>query len=103
SAEKYIRAAWTLQQHSEVGCHLAEILEKAGRKDEAAQTYALAAMSTRVVPEAMEGLIRLVGKPKSEEIMKSPPDNSRNMRTITFASGQKSLKASEAQFYVMLV
>ena len=35
--------------------------------------------------------------------MKAPPDESRNMRTIKFASGQKNLKASEAQFYVVLV
>ena len=103
NAEKYIRAAWNLVQHSEVGCHLAEILEKSGKKDEAAQTYALAAMASRLVPEAMEGLVRMVGKPRSEQIMKAPPDESRNMRTIKFASGQKTLKASEAQFYVVLV
>ena len=103
TAEKYIRAAWALQQHSEVGCHLGEILEKAGKKDEAADTYMVAAMSSRIVPEAMEGLIRLVGKTKSEELMKMPPDVSRNMRTIKFSSGQKNLKASEAQFYVVLV
>jgi tetratricopeptide (TPR) repeat protein len=103
TAEKYIRAAWALQQHSEVGCHLGEILEKMGKKDEAVQVYALAATSSRLVPEAMEGLIRLVGKSKSEEMMKMPSDASRNMRTIKFASGQKNLKTSEAQFYVVLV
>jgi tetratricopeptide (TPR) repeat protein len=103
TAEKYIRAAWALQQHSEVGCHLGEILEKAGKKDEAANTYMAAATSSRIVPEAMEGLIRLVGKTKSEELMKMPPDVSRNMRTIKFSAGQKNLKTTEAQFYVVLV
>jgi tetratricopeptide (TPR) repeat protein len=103
TAEKYIRAAWALQQHSEVGCHLGEILEKTGKKDEAADTYMVAAMSSRIVPEAMEGLIRLVGKTKSDELMKMPADISRNMRTIKFSSGQKNLKTSEAQFYVVLV
>jgi tetratricopeptide (TPR) repeat protein len=103
SAEKYIRAAWELEQHSEVGAHLGELLEKSGKKDEAAKVYALAAMSNRKVPEAMEGLIRLVGKAKSEELLKKPSDDSTNMRTIKFASGQKIMKASEAQFYVMLV
>ena len=103
TAEKYIRAAWTLVQHSEVGCHLAEILEKAGKKDDAARMYALAAMSSRLVPEAMEGLIRLVGKAKSEDILKMPPDESRDTRTVKFASGQKNLKATEAQFYVVLI
>ena len=103
TAEKYIRAAWALQQHSEVGCHLGEILEKAGKKDEAADMYMVAAKSSRIVPEAMEGLIRLVGKTKSEELMKMPPDMSKNMRTIKFSSGQKNLKTAEAQFYVVLV
>jgi tetratricopeptide (TPR) repeat protein len=103
TAEKYVRAAWALQQHSEVGCHLGEILEKSGKKDEAAEAYTLAATATRLVPEAMEGLIRLVGKTKSDELMKFPPDASRNLRTIKFSSGLKNLKAREAQFYVVLV
>ena len=102
TAEKYLRAAWTLVQHSEVGSHLAELLEKAGKKEDAARMYALAANSTRVVPEANEGLIRLVGKPKSEAMLKAAFDESRELRTIKFASGQKNLRASEAQFYVVL-
>jgi tetratricopeptide (TPR) repeat protein len=103
TAEKYIRAAWALQQHSEVGCHLAEILEKAGKKEEAVDTYMVAARSSRIVPEATEGLIRLVGKARTEELMKAPPDISKGMRTIKFSSGQKNVKATEAQFYVVLV
>jgi hypothetical protein len=99
TAEKYIRASWTLVQHSEVGVHLAEILEKAGKKEEAIRMYALAATSSRLVPEAMEGLIRLVGKAKSEEMLKLP---SAETRTIKFASGQKNFKATEAQFYIVL-
>jgi tetratricopeptide (TPR) repeat protein len=103
TAEKYIRASWALVQHSEVGVHLAEILEKAGKKDEAIRVYALAAISSRLVPEAMEGLIRLAGKAKSEEMMKMPSAETREIRTVKFASGQKNIKATEAQFYVVLV
>ena len=102
TAEKYIGASWSLVQHSEVGVHLAEILEKAGKKDEAIRMYALAATASRLVPEAMEGLIKLVGKARSDEMMKMPPVETRETRTIKFASGQKNIKATEAQFYVVL-
>jgi len=41
-AEKFIRAAWQLGQHGEVGDHLAQIYEKRGEKDRAIQMYAQA-------------------------------------------------------------
>jgi tetratricopeptide (TPR) repeat protein len=102
SAERYIRAAWNLGQHSEVGAHLAEIAEKAGKKDDALQLYSLASVATRPAPEATEGLARL-GKPKTAESFQNATQSLNAMRTIKFASGQKNIKASEAQFYVVLV
>ena len=103
TAEKYIRASWTLVQHSEVGVHLAEILEKAGKKDEAIRTYGMAAGALRLVPEATEGLTRLVGKPKFDEYSRKGSDDSKDLRIIKFSSPQKNTKATEAQFYVVLV
>jgi tetratricopeptide (TPR) repeat protein len=41
-AEKYIRAAWLLDQNGEMGDHLAQIYEKRGDKDRAIEAYALA-------------------------------------------------------------
>jgi tetratricopeptide (TPR) repeat protein len=102
TAERYIRAAWNLGQHSEVGAHLAEIAEKAGKKEEALQLYSLAAVATRPVPEANEGLVRL-GKPKSDQSFLNATQSLNAMRTIKFASGQKNIKAKEAQFYVVLI
>jgi len=42
AAERYIRSAWLLNQHGEVGDHLARVFEKRGLKGEAIRTYAMA-------------------------------------------------------------
>jgi tetratricopeptide (TPR) repeat protein len=102
TAEKYIRASWGLNQHSEVGAHLAEILEKAGKKDDAGKMYALAAYAPRLVPEATEGVLRLLGKPMSEEMMRKASTEMGELRTVRFSSGQKTAKAIEGQFFVVL-
>lgn len=103
TAEKYIRSAWQLVQHSEVGCHLAEILEKAGKKEEAIRLYALASVSSRLVPEAIQGLTRLAGEARVEELKRDATKEATDIRTVKFQSGQKNLKTTEAQFYVVLV
>jgi tetratricopeptide (TPR) repeat protein len=59
-AERYINAAWALEQHSEVGYHLGQIYQQRGKKEEAIHMYALATASDRLVPEARESLIRQV-------------------------------------------
>jgi tetratricopeptide (TPR) repeat protein len=61
SAERYIRASWTLNQHGEVGDHLAQILEKRGQKDNAIQMYALALAATRPIPETRGRMSSLSG------------------------------------------
>lgn len=60
TADKYIRASWTVQQHSEVGHHLGAVAEKRGKKDDAIRLYALGMVADRVRPEARESLEKLV-------------------------------------------
>ena len=104
SAEKYIAAAWTLQQHGEVGYHLGQILEKRGKNEEAMHMYALAAVADRTVPEARESLDRLAGKPRSEALIKKANDEVRDSRTVKLGAVMKNVKGTdEAQFYVVLV
>lgn len=104
TAEKYIAAAWTLQQHGEVGYHLGQILEKRGKKEAAIHMYALSAAADRTVPEARESLDRLAGKDNSQAILKKANDEVRDSRTIKLGSVLKGVKTSdEAQFYVVLV
>jgi len=103
AAEKYVSAAWTLDQHSEVAYHLGMIYEKAGRKDEAIHMYALATAADRLVPEAKESLERLAGKDKLETMRKKADDELRDSRTIRLGPATANVKgATEAQFYVGL-
>ena len=60
-AERYIRAAWQLDQHGEVADHLARIYEKLGDKDQAVHAFALALAAPHSVPETRARLILLLG------------------------------------------
>jgi tetratricopeptide (TPR) repeat protein len=60
-AEKYVRASWLLDQHGEVGDHLAQIYEKLDRKEDAIRLYAMAMEAYRPVPETRGRLAALVG------------------------------------------
>jgi len=103
-AEKYIAAAWTLEQHGEVGYHLGQIYEKRGNKEAATRLYAQAAGSMRTVPEAAESLERLVGKEKAAATLKQGDNEMRNSRTINVGRAQPGAKnTTEARFYVSLV
>ena len=103
-AEKYILAAWRLEQHSEVGYHLGQILEKRGKTEEAIRQYALSAVAERLVPDARESLDRLAGKDKSEAFLKKASDEIRESRTIKLGPALKNVKErTEAQFYIVLI
>ena len=60
-AERYIRAAWLLNQRGEVGDHLAQIYEKRGQKDRAAHMYSLAIAASHPDPETRARLTLLLG------------------------------------------
>ncbi len=102
-AEKYIAAAWRLDEHSEVGYHLGQILEKRGKNEEAIRMYALSVVADRLVPEARESLDRMVGKDKSEPFVKKAWDEIRESRSIKLGPAPRTVKdRAEAQFYVVL-
>ncbi len=60
-AQRYVRASWLLNQHGEVGDHLAQIYEKRGNKEEAERIYAEAIAAAHSVPETRTRLVSLVG------------------------------------------
>jgi tetratricopeptide (TPR) repeat protein/transglutaminase-like putative cysteine protease len=63
-AEQFIRAAWLLGQHGEVGDHLAQIYEKRGEKEKAIQTYAQALAAYKPPPETRPHLAALLAPDK---------------------------------------
>jgi Flp pilus assembly protein TadD/transglutaminase-like putative cysteine protease len=60
-AQRYIDAAWKLNQHGEVADHLARIAEKRGDKQEAIRLYAIAIAAPASVPETRARLTLLLG------------------------------------------
>jgi tetratricopeptide (TPR) repeat protein len=63
AAEKYVRAAWMLQQYAGVADHLGQIYERQGKKAEAIRAYQLALAAKSDLPETRERLAKLGGKP----------------------------------------
>jgi len=60
-AQKYIRSAWVLGQHGEVGDHLAQVYQKQGRKEDAVRVYAQSLSGLRPTNESRTRLAALVG------------------------------------------
>ena len=60
-ALRYVDAAWRLDQHGEVGDHLARIYDKLGDKDKAIHAYALSLAARHSVPETRARLMLLLG------------------------------------------
>ena len=69
AAERYVTAAWLLQQHSEVGHHVGAVAEKRGNKADAIRFYAQAAVADHVVPEARESLLKLTSVDAIEKLL----------------------------------
>jgi tetratricopeptide (TPR) repeat protein len=61
TAEKYIRAAWELDQRGDAADHLARIYEKRGKKDQAIQLFALALAAPHSDSETRARLTLLLG------------------------------------------
>ncbi len=100
-AERYVRASWLLNQHGEVGDHLAQIFEKRGQKDEAIKLYAEAMAAQHSVPETKARLIVLLGTNTGIDalVAKARPSLIR-MRDFSLAEGLK--QDAKADFFVLL-
>ena len=101
SAEKYVRASWTLQQHSEVGHHLGAIAEKRGRKDDAIRFYAQGAVAYHVRPEARESLLKLIAADKVDPLLQTAKKELPEYNTLALA-GTDVKAAAEAEFYLLI-
>jgi Flp pilus assembly protein TadD/transglutaminase-like putative cysteine protease len=100
-AERYIRAAWLLNQHGEVGDHLAQIYEKRGEKEKAARMYAEAIAAPHAVPETRARLIVLLGGNAGidELVAKTKPALT---KVRVFPAGDLLQENARADFFVLL-
>ena len=102
TAEKYIKAAWVLQQHGEVGNHMGMIAEKRGKKDDAIRLYAQGTVSLLMVPETREGLQRLAPADSIEKLLRAAKEDLRQYNVLTLGQLLPDLKTPvEAQFYLV--
>ncbi|HEV8384746.1 MAG TPA: DUF3857 domain-containing protein [Candidatus Acidoferrales bacterium] len=100
-AEKFVRAAWLLGQHGEVGDHLGQIYEKQGRKDEAIKSYAQALAATRPVPETKAHLTSLIGS-QDKQVLDLQSKAAEELSTMRRVQLGKLLKEkAEADFFLV--
>ena len=100
-AQKYIRSAWVLGQHGEVGDHLAQIYQKIGRKDDAVRTYAQSLSGLRPANETRTRLAFLVGgDTKVQPVIEQHRPELQQLRTIKL--GKIATMTGSADFFVLL-
>jgi len=102
SAEKYIKASWMIQQHSEVGHHIGALAEKRGKKDEAIRLYAQGAVADRVQPEARESLLKLVKPNTVDSLLQTAKKELPSYQMLPVSKLLNEAKAPvEAEFYLL--
>lgn len=103
TAEKYIKAAWMMQQHSEVGHHMGMVAEKRGNKTDAIRFYAQAVVAEREVPEARESLLKLTSADTVEKLLATAKSELQGYNKLDLGQLLPNVKApAEAEFYLVL-
>ncbi|HSK63624.1 MAG TPA: tetratricopeptide repeat protein, partial [Pyrinomonadaceae bacterium] len=103
AAEKYLKAAWILQQHSEVGHHVGMVAEKRGNKEEAIRLYAQGAVADRVMPEARESLLKLTSADAVEKLLETARKELPLYNRLELGRLMPNLATqAEAEFFVVI-
>ena len=103
AAQKYLKAAWILQQHSEVGHHVGAVAEKRGNKEEAIRLYAQGVVADHVVPEARESLLKLTTPDAMEKLLETARKELPSYNRFDLGQLVPNLKEPvEAEFFVVL-
>ncbi len=97
-AQKFIEAAWNLEQNSVIGGHLADIYDKQGKKTAARRQHELA----KGLPESGGSAVQLMRRDGSIMLadQKSPLEEVQEMRRTKL--GKLTVKSGSAEFYVLL-
>jgi Flp pilus assembly protein TadD/transglutaminase-like putative cysteine protease len=97
----FIRASWLLNQHGEVGDHLAQIYQKQGEKDRAIHMFALAIAAPHSIPETRARLVILLGGNTGiDALVKQAQPELGSIRTLP--AGKLLKEAAQADFWVLL-
>jgi Flp pilus assembly protein TadD len=100
-AEDFVRASWLLNQHGEVGDHLAQIYQKQGEKDRAIRMFALAIAAPHSVPETRARLVILLGGNTGiDALVKQAQPELASIRTLPV--GKLLKEDPQADFWVLL-
>ena len=99
-AERYIRPAWRLNQHGDVGDHLAQLYEKRGQKQEAIRLYAEAIAAPHGDPESRARLTLLLGENSQIDALVAQA-KTRLSRSQTFSAGKLLAEKADADFFVL--
>jgi len=101
NAERYIRASWLLNEHGEVGDHLAQIDAKHGENAQAIHMYSLALGAPHSVPETRARLSALLGPgAKIEQLVTQAKPELTTHRTFSIGKGLS--ENAQADFFVLL-
>jgi tetratricopeptide (TPR) repeat protein len=99
-AQEFINAAWVLDQHAEIGDHLAQIYERRGDKARAERLYAMALAAERPLPETRQHLAALVGEKQVDAMVNKYRGELTRERTLKLGPLVKD--GGEAEFFVAL-
>jgi tetratricopeptide (TPR) repeat protein len=100
-AQRYIYAAWLLNQRGEIASHLARVYEKRGQRDQAIRTYALALAAADPDPQAKAPLtLLLAGNSQIAELT----DQARAtlVSLFSFNLGKLVATTAKADFWLVL-
>jgi len=101
-AQKYVRSAWVLGQHGEVGDHLAQIYQKEGHKDDAVRIYAQSLSGLRPTNETRTRLASLVGgETKVQPVVDQHRVELQQSRTLKL--GKIAPVTGAADFFVLIM
>jgi Flp pilus assembly protein TadD len=97
----FVQASWLLNQHGEVGDHLAQVYQKRGEKDRAIHMFALAIAAPHSVPETRARLVILLGGNTGiDERVKQAQSELASIRTLR--AGKLLKEDAQADFFVLL-
>ena len=101
AADRYIRAAWLLEQHGEIADHLAQIYEKRGNKDEAIRACAIGLAAAHPSPDTRARLTLLLGgNSQIDDLVNQAKPKLTRLRTLS--AGKLLNENAQADFAVLL-